>query len=243
MTIRPPTSFNLGRAGLFAGAFFCAGVLLAVAVQADRHAAVHSQTSFAARAAVIDGDTIVIGGQSIRLEGIDAPEVAQFCHRADGRTWPCGRVAMKALKALIGNNDVVCDSNGTDKYGRVLAVCFADGRDLNATMVTAGLAWAFVRYSQTYTGEEIEARRARVGIWQGVAQAPWDFRRNGWKTAEVSAPNGCAIKGNVSSKGHIYHMPWSPWYDRVTVEARRGEQWFCSENDAKAAGWRPALAF
>lgn len=243
MTTRPPTSFNLGRASFIAGAFFCVVVLSAAAVHADRHEATQSPTSFAGQAVVVDGDTIDVGGQRIRLEGIDAPEVAQVCQRADGRDWPCGRVAVKALKALIGSNEVVCDSAGADKYGRVLAICFADGRDLNASMVTAGLAWAFVRYSQTYAGEEAIARKALVGVWSGTAQAPWDFRQNGWKTAEAVAPKGCAIKGNVSSKGQIYHMPWSPWYGRVTVDVRRGEHWFCSESEAKAAGWRPAQAF
>ena len=243
MTTRPPTSFKLGRASITAGAFFCVVTVFATAVQADRHDAIRIVESFAGQASVVDGDTIDIGGQRIRLEGIDAPEVAHVCQRADGRDWPCGRVALKALKVLIGNNEVVCDSDGKDKYGRVLAICFADGRDLNASMVTAGLAWAFVRYSQTYAGEEAKARQALVGVWEGIAQAPWDFRQSGWKAAETTAPKGCAIKGNVSSKGHIYHMPWSPWYDRVTIEARRGEHWFCSENEAKAAGWRPAIAF
>lgn len=243
MTTRPPTSFNLGRASFIAGALFCVVLVSAASVQADRHDAAQVAASFVGQANVVDGDTIDVGGQRIRLEGIDAPEVAQVCKSADGRDWPCGRAAIKALKALIAGNDVVCDSHGTDKYGRILAICFADGRDLNATMVKAGLAWAFVRYSQVYAVEEAEARQALAGIWAGTAQAPWDFRHSGWKSAEASAPKGCAIKGNVSSKGHIYHMPWSRWYDRVTVETRRGEQWFCSESEARAAGWRPAIAF
>lgn len=243
MTSLPPTSFNFGRASFIAGAFFCVGLLATPAVFAGRHGAAHELKSFAGQATVVDGDTIDIGAERIRLEGIDAPEVAQVCQRADGRDWPCGRAAVRALKALVGSNEVVCDSTGTDKYGRVLAICFADGRDLNASMVTAGLAWAFVRYSQIYAAEEAQARQALAGIWAGQAEAPWDFRQNGWKTAEAQAPKGCAIKGNVSSKGHIYHMPWSPWYGRVTVDARRGEHWFCSESEAKAAGWRPALAF
>lgn len=243
MTTRPPTSFKLGRASFIAGAFFCVCLTIAPVVHAGRHADGRTPASFAGRASVVDGDTIDIGSERIRLEGIDAPEAAQLCQRADGADWSCGRVAIKALRALIGNNDVVCDSHGNDKYGRVLAVCYADGRDLNASMVKAGLAWAFVRYSQIYVNEEAQARQALAGIWAGTAQAPWDFRQSGWTTAEMHAPKGCAIKGNVSSKGHIYHMPWSPWYNRVTIETRRGEQWFCSESEAQAAGWRPALAF
>lgn len=244
MTTLIPTSFNLGRASFIAGAFFCASSQWwGGAARAERHDPQAVATSFAGVATVVDGDTLDIAGQRIRLEGIDAPETAQICQTSDGRPWPCGRVASKALKALIGNNDVACDSHGADKYGRILGFCFADGRELNGAMVKAGMAWAFVRYSNAYVAQEGEARQALVGVWQGPAEAPWDFRQKGWTTAEAVAPKGCAIKGNVSAKGHIYHMPWSPWYDRVTIEPRRGEQWFCSENDAKAAGWRPALSF
>jgi hypothetical protein len=87
---------------------------------------------------------------------------------------------------------------------------------------------------------EADARTRKVGVWQGPAEAPWDFRHGEWKTAEVAAPKNCAIKGNISSHGHIYHMPWSPWYDRVRIDESRGERWFCSEAEAQAAGWRPA---
>jgi hypothetical protein len=58
--------------------------------------------------------------------------------------------------------------------------------------------------------------------------------------AEQQAPDGCAIKGNITENGHIYHMPWSPWYGRVKVDPAQGERWFCSEAEAKSAGWRSA---
>jgi hypothetical protein len=77
-------------------------------------------------------------------------------------------------------------------------------------------------------------------VWQGYAEAPWDFRRDEWQVAEVTAPKGCAIKGNVSAHGRIYHMPWDPWYDKVRMDESRGKRWFCSEAEAIAAGWRPA---
>ncbi|HPG88825.1 MAG TPA: thermonuclease family protein [Hyphomicrobium sp.] len=243
MTTSAPTSFKLGRASFIAGAFFCITCQWDEQARAELHGAAEALASFAGPATVVDGDTLDIAGQRVRLEGIDAPETAQICKSADGRDWSCGRAASKFLRTLIAGNDVVCDRQGTDKYGRTLAICFADGRDLNAAMVRAGMAWAFVRYSSMYVVQETEARQALAGVWRGPSEAPWDFRQKGWKAAEVSAPKGCAIKGNVSSKGHIYHMPWSPWYDRVTIEPSRGEHWFCSENEAKAAGWRPAPAF
>ncbi len=107
-------------------------------------------------------------------------------------------------------------------------------------MVREGLAWAFVKYSQSYVQQEAEARLARVGIWQGDAEPAWVYREKRWAGAEQEAPKGCAIKGNVTEHGHIYHMPWSPWYGKVKIEETKGERWFCSESEAIAAGWRPA---
>ncbi len=245
MTTSTPTSFQLGRATFAAGALFfvvChSGTPSFGDAPAVQNAASDGISTLAGPAQVVDGDTIDINGQRIRLEGIDAPETAQTCSTARGTAWACGRAATKTLAALVAGADVACDSRGADKYGRLLGICYANGRDINAAMVQAGMAWAFIKYSTTYVSEEGAARLANAGIWQGPSEAPWDFRHKGWQVAEAVAPNGCAIKGNVSSKGHIYHMPWSPWYERVTVDAARGEQWFCSESEAQAAGWRPAL--
>jgi hypothetical protein len=58
--------------------------------------------------------------------------------------------------------------------------------------------------------------------------------------ADQAAVSGdCPIKGNITSSGHIYHMPWSPWYEKVRIDTAKGERWFCSEREALAAGWRP----
>jgi hypothetical protein len=131
---------------------------------------------------------------------------------------------------------------GRDKYGRILGVCSVGESDINAEMVRRGYAWAFVKYSRSYVAEEAEAREARAGSWQGDAEPAWIFRANRWESAGEDAPDGCAIKGNVSRNGRIYHMPWSPWYGRVKVDLDRGERWFCSEDEARQAGWRPAVA-
>ena len=148
--------------------------------------------------------------------------------------------ATDALAKLVAKRRVNCESHGNDKYDRMLGICFVDGRDINAEMVREGFAWAFVKYSQSYVQQEAEARVARVGIWQGDAEPAWVYREKRWAGAEQTAPNGCAIKGNVTGHGHIYHMPWSPWYGKVKVEEAKGERWFCSESEAVAAGWRAA---
>jgi len=190
-------------------------------------------------ATVIDGDTISVGTERIRLEGIDAPETGQTCKTKGGFAWHCGSAATVALERLLIGMPVRCDRRGTDKYGRTLAVCFVRGQDINAEMVRQGYAWAFVKYSSSYVKEEAAARAGSRGIWQGEATPAWDYRQRHWDTAEVQAPSGCAIKGNITKSGRIYHMPWSPWYAQIRIELDKGKRWFCSEAEAIAAGWRP----
>ena len=194
------------------------------------------------QATVIDGDTISIGETRIRLEGIDAPESAQTCRRKWAGSWPCGTAATHALAAMLADKPVRCEPRGLDKYGRTLAVCFIDGQDVNARMVREGHAWAFVRYSRSYVQEEALARAGGIGIWQAETQPAWEFRAHRWTAAEHEAPAGCAIKGNVTRNGRIYHMPWSPWYAQVRIDVDKGKRWFCTEAEAIAAGWRPVQA-
>jgi endonuclease YncB( thermonuclease family) len=197
------------------------------------------QSAVAGPARIVDGDTIVVGGVRVRLEGIDAPEAGQTCTRPGTGAWPCGTAATTALARLIGSNEVSCRSHGLDKYGRMLGVCFLGRQDINAWMVREGHAWAFVRYSKSYVGEEAEARARHVGIWQGEAMPAWEYRARRWAKAEPHAPQGCAIKGNVTQHGKIYHMPWSPWYAQIKMAPEKGRRWFCTEAEAVAAGWRP----
>jgi endonuclease YncB( thermonuclease family) len=209
-------------------------------------------SSISGPARVVDGDTIVIGATRIRLEGIDAPESAQTCGRRWFGTWPCGEAATSHLAALARDRIVRCDSHGIDVYGRMLGICFTEGLELNADMVRNGLAWAFVKYSSRLVEAEAGARALRLGIWQGEATPAWVWRAQRWSAAmsetgarssgaaAEEARRDCVIKGNITRNGHIYHMPWSPWYGRTKVEPARGERWFCSETEAVAAGWRPA---
>ena len=83
---------------------------------------------------IIDGDTVAIGGERIRLHGIDAPEHKQTCS-VEGIEWACGRAATVALTEMIGSYLVICKGNKRDRYKRLIAVCYAGSVNLNARMV------------------------------------------------------------------------------------------------------------
>ena len=194
-------------------------------------------------ARVIDGDTLDVGGVRMRLHGIDAPESGQRC-RAGGKRWSCGREATRALAGRIGGRSIECQKRDRDRYGRVVAACSASGRDLNAWMVAEGWAFAYRRYSNAYVGEESAARAARRGVWRGEVVPPWEWRKGkrlgGTRTtARQESGGGCNIKGNISKNGtRIYHVPGGRYYDQTRINTSKGERWFCSENEARAAGWR-----
>jgi len=195
------------------------------------------------RASVIDGDTLEIRGVRIRMHGIDAPESRQTCE-ADDKQYRCGQKAAFALSDMIGNRSVRCDAKDKDRYGRVVAECFAGNTNLNADMVAQGWALAYRRYSKAYVGQEAEAKAAKLGMWRGTFMAPWDWRKaqrskNKIKQGATQGSNGCQIKGNISRKGtKIYHVPGGRYYEKTRISTSKGERWFCSEADAQAAGWR-----
>ena len=127
---------------------------------------------------VIDGDTIKIDGQTIRLKGIDAPELGQSCRDSRGDTQPCGQFARALLmEQIAASPSVDCDlDQERDRYGRAIGVCYVRV-DVNAWMVSSGLALAYRKYSNDYVEEEDDARSNHRGIHQGKMVPPWDWRR------------------------------------------------------------------
>lgn len=121
---------------------------------------------------VTDGDTLKLNGTTYRLWGIDAPETKQAC--ADG--WRGGIEATKHIRELIEGHTVTCEPRTTDRYGRTVALCRADGVDIGAAMVSAGYAWAFVRYSRDYEQQDREAREAHLGIHAHGCEVAWEYR-------------------------------------------------------------------
>lgn len=135
-----------------------------------------TQESITGIASVIDGDTIEIRGQRIRLFGIDAPESSQLCERPTGERWRCGQQASFALADRMGRATVRCEPRDIDRYRRLVAVCFSGSIDLNRWMVANGWAVAYRRYSVDYVADEDTARRKRINMWSGDFEMPWDWR-------------------------------------------------------------------
>jgi hypothetical protein len=123
-----------------------------------------------------------------------------------------------------------------------VAVSSIDAEDLNGWMVSQGWALAYRHYSTDYVDEEDAAHAAHTGIWAGTFVPPWDWRQSKRLEAAESQPRDCRIKGNINSKGeHIYHVPGGKYYDRTRIDPSKGERWFCSEAEARAAGWRRSM--
>lgn len=135
-------------------------------------------------ARAVDGDTLEILGQRVRLSGIDAPELAQTCGTAEA-LWPCGAEARTHLASLVRLRIVSCRGNRHDAYGRLVAVCSVGqgqgATDLAADMVISGLAVA--ASGRGYKTLQAEAQARGRGIWSGPFQRPAD-----WRSAHSSGP-------------------------------------------------------
>ena len=150
---------------------------------------------------IIDGDTIEIASQRIRIHGIDAPEAEQSC-RDHGGKWQCGFEATNALAFFIARNWVTCVERDIDRYRRVVAICYAGGiggPDIGERMVREGWALAYRRYATDYVDEEDEARSNRRGLWRGNFVKPWDWRRGKRLPAAAVTPKPSSGTPKMSS--------------------------------------------
>lgn len=125
---------------------------------------------------VVDGDTIIIRSQKIRLFGIDAPESKQTCDK-HGQSWQCGVDATARLKDLIQHNPVRCEIKDKDRYGRRVGICFVNDIEINAWMVRNGYAVAYRQYGGArYDQEEALAKQEGQGVWGSEFMLPEEFR-------------------------------------------------------------------
>ena len=135
-------------------------------------------TPISGRAKIIDGDSLEVAGERVRLFGIDAPEGRQQCRGASGQDYACGREAARILTALIGGRPVSCTLVTHDQYARDVATCEARKHDLGEAMVRAGYARDYPRHSKgRYAAAERDARAARRGIWAGEFEEPAAWRK------------------------------------------------------------------
>jgi endonuclease YncB( thermonuclease family) len=222
---------------------------------------------WAARAVVKDGGTLQLDEVTYRLDGIDAPPFDQMCIDDHADAWACGVEARDHLVALIGDHDVHCEDLGPDKpfKKRHVAICAVDDKtSLNQQLVREGFALSLGSPVKGGFGEdEAAAKGDRRGMWKGCFAAPQDFRH--WqktsallgascradKDPEIRAvlfpddpdmPPGCNVKAKFATRARItgnvgiYHLQSCATYPGLT----RPDRWFCSEEDAQAAGFRRA---
>ena len=197
---------------------------------------------------VIDGDTFDVGGTRVRLFGIDAPEGDQTCTDERGATLRCGSFVTTQVRDAYRGKQAVCKQIDTDRYGRSVARCVVGNVDVGQSLVASGLAFAFAEYSRDYIAVEKAAIRAGRGIHGYTMVRPSEFRaqKRDTQTAAAKTPaqvgqNGCTIKGNISAKGvRIFHVAGQRDYQRTSIRTDKGERWFCSASEARAAGWRAA---
>jgi endonuclease YncB( thermonuclease family) len=207
-------------------------------------------------ASIIDGDTLEIEGETIDLYGVDAPEDTQFCKAESGLLWPCGQRAASNLSDYIGKAKVSCRPKQS-RGGSPVAVCFKGRQDLGAWLVSNGWAVAYTRDTKDYVETERLARSWRHNLWAGEFTLPWEWRSgvrtaadritNPWQlgkppvSGSIPSRRECVIKGNIDIEGkRLYYMPGTSSYASVSINFLQGERLFCTEEEAREAGWRKA---
>lgn len=208
----------------------------------DRSPASTADTSgsISGRASVISGDALRINGTEIRLAGIESPVANQRCHMSNGRTWNCGWSARSALERIVRRRNVTCAPLESASNGATVANCTANEADIAEALVRNGHVFAASGFFATYGSTEADARAAKVGLWQGDAKRPEEWRNEIWEEAKRGAPDACPIKGRVRGSSRVYTMPWSEGYDSYRMRTERGDRWFCSEQEAQSAGFKSA---
>jgi len=203
---------------------------------------------------VVDGDTlnIQIGTTptKVRIIGIDTPETVD-----PRKTVQCfGIEASKQMTRLVNAKTVTLEKNPAedkDKYGRLLRYVSLNGNDIGAQMIRDGYAFSYKVFPHTrldaYNQLEKKAREGGKGLWSSCdskdmskpAKAVSTTRTS--SSSSVASKAGCTIKGNISATGEkIYHLPSCGNYKQTVITSTTGERWFCTETEAKAAGWRKA---
>ena len=225
--------------------------------------------ALAATAIVHDGHTIQLGDITYKLDGIDAPEIDQTCIDDHADPWSCGIDARDQLTKLINGRAMHCDDLGVDKTTkkRHIGLCIIEGEStsLNQQLARQGLAISVEPALKVHAKDDAAAAKAdRSGLWKGCFVAPAEFRIGKKDGAliggscrpdrdkeiravlfpeDLAQPPACAIKGKFAVRARvtgnvgIYHLQGCRSYAGL----RGPDRWFCSEDDAQAAGFRRAF--
>jgi len=230
-------------------------------------ATILATSAWAGNAVVKDGATLVVGTVTYRLAGIDAPEFDQVCVDQKADSWTCGVEARDQLAKLTGGREVRCEDKGpvpkSNNWRIGICTLAGESQSINQWLVRQGWALSAGAGGQRFVADEAEARDNKRGLWTGCFAAPQEFRR--WAVdgpllgaacrddkqaelrqilfpAEPAMPPGCTIKGKLAVRARftgnqgIYHLQGCRSYPALTKPNR----WFCSEEDARAAGYRKA---
>lgn len=215
-------------------------MMSALAVVLSAPGPVLSANTLSGSVRVVDGDTLDVGGTRVRVHGIDAPEARQTCTTEQGQVWACGVWVTDQVTTLFGGRQAVCNAVTTDRYNRIVARCTVGGQDIGHELVSEGLAFAYRKYASDYVLAEKGAAVRDVGLHASRVQNPSQFRQTR-AVGRIPLDRNCRIKGNISRNGiRIFHAPGQRDYERTGIRPENGERWFCSEQDARAAGWRAA---
>ncbi|HEY8263831.1 MAG TPA: thermonuclease family protein [Methyloceanibacter sp.] len=179
---KPLTEAQSSRAlAQMLGKFAALVILLILALLIERYCSIKpEQFGPDAKIVSIDGDTLRVGdGSEYRLFGIDTPELHQTCKESNGKSWACGRAAKARLTTLIKGGNVQCQERSKDRYGRVVAMCSAQGvPDLGQALVSQGYAIDLGgETGNPYQADEEQAKTAKRGIWRGTFERPSDWRQ------------------------------------------------------------------
>jgi micrococcal nuclease len=171
---------------------------------------------------VHDGDTFTLGdGSRVKLIGVNAPELGR-CMADD---------AKKRLNSLVMSKIVRIADEKRDTYGRRMGLVYIGNTLVNEIMLKEGLAKP--DYTPNSQSERLKS------AYKFATDNDAGIHGKCKITSPVPPNPECVIKGNIetSSGIRLYHLPSCRHYKQVVLDLDMGEQYFCTENAAKDAGF------
>jgi len=161
-----------------------------------------------------------------------------------GRLLAAALVLMTAITAVQAHGAVAARTTSIDGGGgrppvRIAALHRDGDDDFGAWLLEQGRAPAQRHYPTVRAKEKAVAQAARKGPASGTVMGPPQRQPGELGATIADRLRGCRIKGNISREGErIYHLPGGQYYAVTRIDPLKGERWFCSEAEARAAGWR-----